>query len=65
MNSSHGLVFRLQEGSDTEVLVLLEPFGLGEVHIKSFFGKFLQQVQSNSEWLKKRKAVECERDSQR
>jgi hypothetical protein len=57
-------MFRSQVGSDTEVLVRLEPFGLGEVHIQSFFGKVLQQVQSNSEWLKKRKAVECERDSQ-
>jgi hypothetical protein len=60
MPSSYSLVFRLQEGSDTEVLVLLKPFGLGEVHIKPFFGKVLQQVQRHEEWLKKRKVVECD-----
>jgi hypothetical protein len=57
-------VIRLQVGSDTEVLVRLKPFGLGEVHIKSFFGKFLQLVQSHGEWLNKRKAVELEREVQ-
>jgi hypothetical protein len=65
MPSSHSKVIRLQVGSDTEVLVRLEPFGLGEVHIKSFFGKMLQHVQSHGEWLSERKAVERERDSRR
>jgi hypothetical protein len=65
MPSSHSLVIRLQAGSDTEVLVRLKPFGLGEVHIKSFFGKVLQLVQSHGKWLNERKAVERERDSER
>jgi hypothetical protein len=65
MPSTHSFVIRLQAGSDTEVLVLLEPFGLGEVRIKSFFGKVLQHVQSHGEWLNEREAVEREREIQR
>lgn len=55
---------RLQEGSDTAVLVQLKPFGLGEAHIKSFFGKVLQLVQSHVEWLNERKSIENEAESQ-
>jgi hypothetical protein len=54
-----------QAGSDTEVLRLLAPFGLRDVHIESFFGKVLQRVQCHGEWLKERRAVEQMRERHR
>jgi hypothetical protein len=54
-------VCRIQVGSDTEVVRQLEPFGLGEVHIQSFFGKVMQRVQSHGEWLIERREVERDR----
>jgi hypothetical protein len=58
-------VCRIQVGSDTEVVRQLEPFGLGEVHIQSFFGKVLQRVQSHEKWLVERREAERDRESQR
>jgi hypothetical protein len=51
-------------GSDTELLRQLKAFGLGEVHIQSFFGKVLQRVDSHGEWLIERRKVERDRENQ-
>ena len=56
---SHSSWYLSQVGSDTELLRRLGTFGLGEVHIQSFFGKILQRVESHGEWLIERREVEC------
>jgi hypothetical protein len=51
-------VRHIQMGSDAELLPQLEPFGLGDVHIQSFFGKVMQRVQK---WLIERREIERDR----
>jgi hypothetical protein len=58
-------IYLSQVGCDTEVLRRLEAFGLGEVHIESFFGKVLERVESHRQWLIERREVECDRESHR
>jgi hypothetical protein len=59
---SHSSWYLSQVGCDTEVLRRLEAFGLGEVHIQSFFGKVQERVESHGEWLIERREVECDRE---
>jgi hypothetical protein len=61
---SHSSCYLPQVGSDTELLRQLKAFGLGEVHIQSFFGKVLQRVDSHGEWLIERRKVERDRENQ-
>lgn len=52
------LHINIHAGADTVILRGLGEFGLGEEHIKSFFGKRLELVANFSLWLEERHKVE-------